>query len=534
MTLNRCRWPRHLPALTTVLGLSLLLWSGCAPRPAPPSGPVLRVSQRNEPATLDPQLAALPDEFLVLRSLLEGLLSPSPDGGAPLPAVAERWESSSDRLTWTFHLRHDARWSNGDAVTSRDFVYTIRRALEPAIGAPKARLFYVLRNARAFHLGRLKDPAELGAAAPDIHTVVLTLERPTPQLPALVASGPWLPVHAATVTKLGGTRESRWALPGNFVGNGPFILSTWEPNREIRVQRNPAYRDLTHVPLAGVRFLAYDNGDTEERAFRAGQVDVTMSVPASKLPGYHAPMLHTQPLAETRYLSLNCTRPPLDDPRVRRALALVLDRAALVGQVLRGGQQPAFGLVPPGIGGYIASPLFATDPAEARRLLAAAGFPEGKGFPQLELSTWTNVVVLEAIQQMWRRELGIESNIVQHEAKVHLAALAAGDYVVALVPAIPDYDDPAALLANFSADAPLNYPHWHSAAYEKLLGEADLAAEPARRLALLHEAEKILLAEMPVVPIYFNTRTFLVAPRVQGWREDRLWNRFYTDVTLHE
>ncbi len=513
--------------------LLVLAGPGCAPRPAPPAGPVLRVSQRNEPATLDPQLASLPDEFLVLRALLEGLATPAPDGGPPQPAVAERWDISADGLTWTFHLRPDARWSNGDAVTARDFLYTIRRALDPSLGAPKARLFYLLRNARACHLGRLRDPAALGAAAPDPHTLVLTLEHPAPQLPAIVASGPWLPVHEATVEKFGRTRASPWTRPGNFVGNGPFLLSAWEPNQQIEVTRNPTYHRPRRVPLAGIRFLAYDSSETEERAFRTGQLDITMSVPVTKLPGYTAPVLHSQPLAETRYLSLNCAHPPLDDPRVRRALALVIDRSALVGQVLRGRQQPAYGLVPPDLGGYPATPLFSSDPEEARQLLAAAGYPGGAGFPQLELSTWTNTTVLEAIQQMWRRELGITCNLVQHEAKVHLTALAAGDYVVALVPAIPDYDDPAALLGDFTEDSPLNYPHWHHTGYDTLLAAADHTPNQAHRLALLHGAESMLLADMPLIPLYFNTRTFLVSPRVRGWREDRLWNRFYTDVTLH-
>ena len=521
--------------LSSLLGLlALALVSGCAPRAPAPAGPVLRVSQRNEPATLDPQLASLPDEFLVLRALLEGLVTPAPDGGPPLPGVAERWETSADGLTWTFHLRRQARWSNGDPVTAGDFVYTFRRALNPALGAPKARLFYALKNARALHSGQAAATAPLGAAAPDQHTLVLTLEQPAPHLLTLAASGPWLPVHAVTVEIHGNTRESRWALPGNFVGNGPFVLTTWEPNRQLEVTRNPVYRDPARVPLAALRFLAFDSGDTEERAFRTGQVDVTMSVPVTKLTSYTPPILHTQPLAETRYLSFNTTRPPLNDPQVRRALALAIDRSALTGQVLRGGQQSAYSLIPPGLGAYPASPQFSSDPTEARRLLAAAGFPGGQGFPTLEIATWTNPVVLEAIQQMWRRELGIGTTILQHEAKVHLAALAAGDYTVAFVPAIPDYDDPAALLGEFTTGAALNYPHWSNPGFDTLLASADRIGNAGGRHALLREAEKILMAEMPLVPLYFNTRTYLVAPRVRGWREDRLWNRFYTDVTLHE
>jgi oligopeptide transport system substrate-binding protein len=514
----------------------LLLLAGCSRHEpaAAPAEKILRLSQRNEPATLDPQLATLPDEFIVLRSLLEGLVAPNPTGGTPVPAVAARWETSPDGLTWTFHLQPDVRWSDGAQVTSRDFVYTIRRALNPALGAPKAALFYVLRNAEAYHRGRVTDPDAIGAAAPDNRTLVLTLERPAPHLLALLASGPWLPVPAATVTKFGDNRESVWARPGSLVSNGPFTLAEWRPHQHLLVRRNPSYHQADRVRLDGIRFQIYDSGETEERAFRAGQVDVTMAVPFTRLSAYAGPVLQSQPLAETRYLALNTTRAPLDHPLVRRALALALDRPALVDQVLRGGQQSALTFVPPGLGGYAPSAGFKPDVAEARRLLAEAGYPEGKGLPVLELSTWTNTPVLEAIQQMWRRELGVQTTIVQREAKVHLAALAAGDFAVAFVPAIPDYDDAHSLLETFSEGAPGNYPHWHSARYDAALAAADLEAASSRRLARLHEAEAILLAEMPVVPIYFNTQNYLLAPRVRGWQEDRLWTRFYLDVTLNE
>ncbi|MEO6992297.1 MAG: peptide ABC transporter substrate-binding protein, partial [Lacunisphaera sp.] len=449
-----------------LLALAVFGQSGCAKRSAPPEGQVLRIAQRNEPATLDPHLATLPDEFFIIRALSEGLLSPSPKGGAPLPAAAESWSVSPDGLVYTFHLRRDARWSNGDPVTAVDFVYSIHRVLSPALAAPKVPLFYPLKNARAFYLAQEKNFSSVGVRAVNEYELQLTLTEPTADFPAMVASGPWIPVHQATIEKNGtmAARDSQWTSPKNFVGNGPFTLTAWRPNQEIVVTRSKTYRDAAHVALQEIRFVAFDNGDGEERAFRAGQLDVTMAVPFSKIAPYRAMQpspLHTVPLHETRFLALNVNRPPLNDGRVRRALSLALDREALTGKILRGGQRPAFSYVPPGLGGYSPAMLLSENAATARQLLAEAGYPGGKNFPTLELTSWaTTPAVLEAIQQMWHRELGIDIRLVQREARTHLAALAAGDYTIALATVIPDYDGASDAFAYLLTGNPLNYPHW--------------------------------------------------------------------------
>jgi oligopeptide transport system substrate-binding protein len=362
------------------------------------------------------------------------------------------------------------------------------------------------------------------------------LAEPVADFPAMVASGPWIPVHPGTVEKAGGRdrRDDTWTRPGRHTGNGPFLLAGWRPNQDLTVRRNPAYWDAARVRLEEIRFLAYDNGDTEERAFRAGQVDVTMAVPFTKLAGYRAAQPRVEQdalLHETRYLALNTTRPPLDDPRVRRALALALDRAALVDGVLQGGQQPAFNFVPPGLGGYPAQALFTEDAAEARRLLAAAGYPGGRGFPALELATWpVNPAQLEAIQQMWTRALGITVTLAPREARTHLAALAAGDYALAFVTAIPDYDGASDLFHRFLTGSPDNYPRWHHAGYDRLVAAAGRMETAAARHAAYRLAEEVLLTEMPVIPLYFNSQNFLVSPTVRGWQADRLWTRFYKDL----
>ncbi len=484
---------------------ALLALAGCTRREAAPVEQVLRVAQRNEPATLDPQLASLPDEFFVIRALGEGLVLPNPAGGRPLPAAAARWESSPDARTWTFHLSPDALWSNGEPVKASDFAYMIRRAQAPATASPKASLF---ANVAA-------------AATPDDRTLVLTLHRPDRDLPALAASGPWIPVHPATVEQYG----RGWTQPAHFVGNGPFLLEEWRPNQRIVVRRNPRARNAGEIRLERIEFVAFDSGDTEERAFRRGQIDVTMAVPAGKLDAYRdrePAVLQTAPLHETRLLSLNTTRAPLTDSRVRRALSLALDRATLTGKVLKGGQQPALSYVPPGLGGYRPGLLLREDAAEARRLLATAGYPGGRGFPKLELGTWgAGTAVLEAVQQRWREVLGIEITLVQREARSHLAALFAGDYDLAFVPAIPDYDSPRDLLDRLVTGRPENYPHWQNADYDGLVAAGDWQA-----------AEKLLLEELPLIPLYFNSRNYLRRPGVHGWTEDALWNRSYRGVSI--
>lgn len=511
------------------LCLFVAINSGCSKRAASPTDHVLRISQRNEPATLDPQRATLPDEFFIIRALSEGLLTPDPAGGAPLPGAAEKWEVTPDGLTYTFHLRPDAKWSNGDPVTAQDFAWSIQRMLDPSTAAPKAALFFPVKNAEAYYRDHQRTFGSVFVRTPDAGTLQFELAQPTADFPAIIASGPWIPIHRLTAERL------RSGNPTGYVGNGPFVLTGWRPNQDITVRRNPEYWDAARVRLEEIRFLAFDSGDTEERAFRAGQLEVTMGVPTNKLGTYRTaqpPVLHTVPLHETRYLALNTTRAPLKDGRVRRALSLALDRQSLADKVLLGGQQAAFSFVPPGLGGYEPAATLTEQAGEARRLLAEAGFPDGRGFPRLELTTWgASITVLEAVQQRWREQLGIEVSLVQREARTHLAALALGDYDLAFVTAIPDYDGASDLFLRLKTGCPDNYPHWSSAEFDRLVAAAGRLDSTVARNTAYQLAEKVLLDEMPVIPLYFNAQNFLVSPVVKGWQADPLWTRFYRDLS---
>jgi oligopeptide transport system substrate-binding protein len=278
---------------------------------------ILRIAQRNEPSDLDPATATLPDEFFILRALSEGLLLPDPAGGAPLPAAATGFDLSPNGLVYTFHLRPAATWSDGSPVTAADFVASYRRILTPATAAPKAHLFYAVKNAQAFLSGAITDFSSVGFAAPAPLTLVITLAQPSARFPHYVASGPWLPVNPRAITQHGRT----WTQPGHFVGNGPFTLAEWRQQQRIVVQKNPRYRAAATVRLAEIQFIRLDSGDTEERAYRAGQIDVTLSVPSTKIEPYtrdRPAEFHRAPAAETRFLAFNTTRPALADARVRR------------------------------------------------------------------------------------------------------------------------------------------------------------------------------------------------------------------------
>ena len=251
----------------------------------------------------------------------------------------------------------------------------------------------------------------------------IRLEQPNPRFPHHVASGPWLPVRADVVARHG----RRWTEPGHFVGNGPFLLAAWRPDQRVVVRRNPAWHGAATVALDEVQFLRFDSGDAEERAYRAGQLEATMAVPGGRLSAWERERpaeLRRAPMLETRYLAFNTRRPALP-AGVRRALALALDRDRLVATVLQGGHQAAGRFLPPGLapGAAPAGGNVRFDAGAARTELARAGFPGGRGLPRLELSGWTQTPVLEAIQQLWRRELGVETDIAVREARVHLDAI---------------------------------------------------------------------------------------------------------------
>lgn len=492
-----------------------------------------------EPEGLDPHLVTGVTEHYVLLSLLEGLTTVHPKTLEIEPGVAERWEVSGDGLQYTFYLDPKARWSNGDPVTSGDFLFSFERILTPALGAPYAYMLYSIKNAEAFNKGELQEFAEVGVKAPDSRTLIFKLAAPTPYFLSLSTHYTWWPVHPPSVLAHGGMtdRISKWTKPGNFVGNGPFALETWRLNHSIQVTKNTHYRDAESVRLNGIHFLPISM-DTEERAFRADQLHITSTVPIPRIDWYrkNAPdRMHFDTYLGVYYYLLNTARKPLDDPRVRQALAYSIDRESLTRHVLKAGQQPAYHFTPPNTGGYTAEAKLLYDPERARELLADAGFPGGAGFPKLELlfnTSESHRTVAVAIQQMWQSELGIEISLYNQEWKVYLASRKERNFDIARAAWIGDYVDPNTFLSLGVRDNGNNHSNWGNTRYDALIGEAARTQGPAARLELFQEAETILMDEMPVIPIYFYVRSTLIDEAVRGWYSNILDYHPYQDVWL--
>jgi oligopeptide transport system substrate-binding protein len=330
--------------------------------------------------------------------------------------------------------------------------------------------------------------------------------------------------------------ERRWTRPEFLVGNGPFVLTEWSPNRQLVTARNPQFHEP--AKLAAIVFHPYDQAAAQEAAFRTGQLHLTADLPPTRLAHYRAnqpQVLRTEPVLEANFLRFNTTRPPFADERVRRAFALAVDRRALVEAVTLGGQAPGATLCPSGLPGYEPPAGIAHDPAAARQLLAAAGFPGGRGFPAAEAIGFTsdlNQKVLEALQQMWQRELGVTVTLAPKEKNVWITDERRLAYEISLARWIGDYADPIAFLELFLAGGGNNATGWADAEYDRLVRAAATESDLARRNALFRAAEERLLAALPVAPLYHGTRAYLADPAVRGWEPALLGFHRYQHVSL--
>ncbi len=503
---------------------------------------VLHLGNGAEPTDLDPQIITGTKEFNVALSLFEGLAGVDPIDVHPVPAAAESWEISPDGRVYTFHLRANGKWSNGDPVTARDFAYSFQRILTPELASEFSFYLWIIKNARAFNQRQITDFSRVGVRVVDDRTFEVTLENPTPYFLNLLRTTPFLPVHRATVEAAGGgkRRGTNWTRPEHFVGNGAFTLKEWSINKVVAVRKSPTYWDAANVRLNEVRFYPIDILDTEERAFRAGQLHKTYGVPFSKIDSYRRTqpnVLRLDPYARTQYLGINCRRPILDQPKVRRALGLAIDREALVRNITRGGEQAADSFVVPDTGGYTARPRTAYDPAAARALLADAGYPGGKGMPAVEMifnTSEANQILAEAIQQMWKKELGVDAVLASQEWKVYLNRRTQQDYQIFQGGWTTTYLDPTGFLELFVGGSPINQSGWANAAFDGTLDEAARMLDPVARLERIQHAETILLDEAPLIPLYYWTRAYLLLPGVHGWSSNRLDDHPYKYVSLHE
>ncbi len=516
-------------AAAAVVGSTLLAYRSGGP-------PVdLAWTAGGEVTTLDPGAMTALNDGRVAGALFEGLTVLDPADLEPRPGVAERWEVSDDGLTYTFFLRPEAKWSDGRAVTADDFAYSWRRVLDPDTAAEYAYMLYPIRGAKAYYQAALDDPegadwSTVGIRVEGPHRLVVRLERPCAYFLDLVAFHTYLPVPRVVVE----THEERWTFPDHIVSNGAYCLVSWEFRSRMRWKKNRHYWNADAVALERIETRVFEHPNTALLAYETGAVDLTTTVPSLAI----MPLLEAQragrrddviygPQVATYFYRFNCTVEPLTDPRVRRALALAIDRREIINRAARGGQQPACAFVPPGIKGYEPADGLDEDIQEARRLLAEAGHPGGKGLGELAILVnkgHEHVPLAEVVQHQWRTHLGLNVRIEKVEWKVFLDLVHEMKYQIARGGWYGDYVDPNTFLDMFVTDGGNNETGWSNTRYDGLIAAAARETDPHRRMDILRRAERILLDEVPIMPIYYYTAAMLVRPGLEGV-EPNLLNR---------
>jgi len=530
--------PSALRALLAAPAVLLaLLAAGCARAPGPAAEPMLVRGGGAEPDTLDAQKARTVEAQTILRDLCEGLTTVARDGGVA-PGLARQWHASSDGRTYTFALR-PARWSNGDAISAADFVAALRRLVDPATASPYAQVVNVIAHAPEIISGH-RPVADLGVSAPDAATVRVELGAPAPYLPALLSHPSTCPVHRPTLARYG----AEFARPGIAVASGAFVLEEWVPGSHVRLTRNPLYWNAAANRVPAVEYEPIADENAELLRYRADELDVTAVIPRSQLDWIraHVPReLHLSPQLTTYYYAFNLDRALWrDHPGLRRALSMVIDRERLASAVLRAGEQPAWGWVPPGIADYTPqSPDYralapAARLARARLLYAQAGYSASHPL-RLELrynSSELNDRIAVAVASMWKQALGAEVVLSAEEYKSLLQDIDRRDVDLFLSSWAADYNDAYTFAQVLSSDFGVNLTHYRSPVYDSLLTRAAAEVDSSRRRALLEQAERVALADQPLMPIYFYVNKHLVKPRVQGWYDDPLNVTYSKDLAL--
>lgn len=509
---------------------SIILFAGCQEKSsldkATEDG-ILIVGNNSEPQSFDPHIATSVADMHIINAVMEGLVRGDPnDDSAIHPGVALEWKSSPTADEWTFFLRKDAVWSDGAPITAQDFAYAYKRLLHPQFGGRYADMLYPLLNAEQFNKNKTAGFPwdQVGVTCPDDHTLVLKLRSPMPHLPLLLLHPTWFPVPRHSLEQHGGMldRTGAWTRPGKAVSNGPFTISKHRFNDYVEVAKNPRFHGVDKVSLNAIRFLPTVNGFTETRMFFGGKIHVTNNVPPemSDYAGQHAKNAFKQEnYYATIFYRLNTLKPPLNDPRVREALSLAVDRNALVRDVVRGAGTSAHGFTPPGAG-YDTPRQVSFNPEKARQLLAEAGYPDGKNFPRVEIMTTSREVqktMAEAIQAMWKQHLGIHIDIRSCEWTAYKFAQNTMQYDISSSSWSGDYLDPSTFIDLWSTQSGNNNTGWASPRFDALLKKARHSGSISERMTSLKTAESVMLKEFPIIPLYWSKRSYLQRPEVKGW-----------------
>ncbi|MBX7220573.1 MAG: peptide ABC transporter substrate-binding protein [Blastocatellia bacterium] len=517
--------------LSVILCL-LCLGNGCRIAPGgffgdvtPPPRQQLVFANDSEPHSLDPhKIQGVPD-MNVTRELFEGLTVAAPKTLEPVPAGAASWESQQAGQVWIFHLRPTARWTDGQPVTAGDYVYAWQRALNPETGSLYGILLGDVRNAEKFSTeidettGKSKhDASILGVTAVDDLTLRVELERPAPYFLQLTSHSVFAPVPRKAIEAFG----PAWTRPEHIVSNGPFKLISHRINDEIVLSPNPGYWDAGSVKLKEVRFLPV-KGETAINLYKAGEVGVMMSgmIPRAFMSALKTKAdFYSGANFSTYFYSFNTRKAPFDKPEVRQALSLAVNKQEITDKLLAGGQIPARTFVPPGVVGYQSPSGAEFNPQTAQKLLAQAGFPQGKGFPRCTLlfvTDDTSRQIAETVQRMWQENLGITIELQNEEWNTLGTRIGAGEFDLCQELWVGDYVDPKTFLDLMQSKNSSNHAGMNDPVYDSLLDQANRAETPAQRLHLLTEAETYLLERAPVLPLYHPPVSYLKKPYVQGF-----------------
>ena len=486
-----------------------------------------------DPDSLDPQKARGFEAQSVLRDLCEGLTTLDRHA-AVAPGAASTWGASPDGKTYVFKLRREARWSNGQPLVAADFVAALERLVDPATGSGYAQYIDVIVNA-----GR-KPPRSLGVTAPDDSTVAIQLATAAPYLPTLLSHPATCPVHRPTLAQ----HPEGFARPGVMVSNGAFVLKEWVQGSYILAARNPYYWNDAATHLDAVKYLLIPDENAELARYRGGELEITFVVPRGQfdwIKAHLAAELHVFPQLATNYYGFNLRRPPFrDNLKLRRALSLVVDRDKLAQLVLRVGELPAWGWVPPGVDHYTSQSFdYRSAPLgerlrEAQRLYAEAGFSREHPV-RFELrynSGEVHTKLAVAVASMWKEALGADVRLTQVEFKSLLQDIDRGDVEMFRSSWTGDYNDAYTFAQYLKSDFGVNLPHYSSPEYDALVTRAAAETDAGRREALLEEAERVALREHPLIPLYFYVNKHLVKPQVLGWY-DNVMNVVYSrDLAL--
>ncbi len=492
-----------------------------------------------DPESLDPQKARSLQSADVLRDIGEGLVGYSPTGQL-VAAAAESWTVSEDGRSYTFKLRPQARWSNGDRLTAEHFVFGLRRLVDPETAAFYAQAVSAIANARAITSGEL-TPNALGVSAADDETLLVELEQHTPYLLGLLTHPSTFPVHPGALAEHG----AAFTRPGTLLSNGAYTLEAWEPGSVLRLKRNAHYWNDAATAIDVVNYHVVPQEVAELNRYRAGELHITANVPPDSFATIRAERgdeLRVAPYLAVYYYGYNLAKPPFqNNPELRQALSMAIDREVIVDKILGRGETPAYSWVPPGIDNYepVHFGFTALSPDErlllARRLYTEAGFSaDNPARIELRYNTSdTQQRVALAIESMWREALGVETTLVNEEFQVLLANMR--DAAVTQVfrsSWIGDYNDAHTFLSILESDNPSNMPRYASEEFDSLMRRAGEQLDAGRRRLYLEEAERVLLADHPVIPIYFYVSKHLVSPQVRGWGDNVLDYHYSQHLSL--